>query len=116
MFAACINSHLEVANWLFEVGAADDIHINVAKWLFEVGASAVIHTKDNDGATPMWVICGHLLVALWLLLDGTANGDDGHVNRNVLYGDVPTIDLPSAPPSCTWSLRTPLLRSPFSLR
>ena len=56
-----------MAQWLFEVGAAEDIrtkdnggatrllraclggHLDVAQWLFEVGAAEDIRTKDNVG-------------------------------------------------------------------
>ena len=51
MLRACERGHLEVAKWLFEVGASDDIHV-----------------KKIDGFTP--IICarfgGHQEVVDWL--------------------------------------------------
>jgi hypothetical protein len=42
---------------------------------------------------------GNLKVALWLLLQGAANDDDGHVDRAIISSDtcLRTIDLLFAP-------------------
>ena len=42
----------------------------------------------NGGHTPMF-IADHPNVAQWLLLQGAANGDDGHVDRTLLLSEVP---------------------------
>ena len=58
MHEACLNGHLSVCQWLFEVGAAGDI------------------TKtDVDGFTPMHRACedGHLSVCQWLVLNSALN-------------------------------------------
>ena len=48
MHVACANGHLEVAEWLFGAGAAEDVR-----------------TANIDGCTPMFGACanGHLVVA-----------------------------------------------------
>ena len=75
--------YLDLAKWLFEVGAAEDIrtrnnngwtpilmacsegHLDTAKWLFEVGAADNIQTGDNEGAMLIHIVCfcGNLDVA-----------------------------------------------------
>jgi len=82
--------HLEVAKWLFSVGAAEDVrtkdndartpmsvacqkgHLHVAKWLFLKDAGDDIRTKDEIGTCPMDLACagGHLDVAQWLFSVG----------------------------------------------
>ena len=72
-------------------------HLDVAQWLFKVGAAADIRTKSNDGFTPMFVAChqGHLDVAQWLLLQGAADGDDGHVDSVILHDNAPEENRPA---------------------
>lgn len=94
MFAACECGHKNVAQWLFEVGAADDIFVedgshgctpmfaackagqlDVVEWLLDSGASNDIRTKDCYGNTPMHAVCreGRLDVAMWLYKVGAAD-------------------------------------------
>ena len=105
-----------MAQWLFKVGAAEDIrtkdnngstpllsacnggHLDVAHWLFEVGAAEDIRTKNNYGRTPLLRACdgGHLDVAQWLILAGAANNvTTGHVDQGILTRDVRQSDRPS---------------------
>ena len=92
MIKACENGHLEVAQWLFGSGAAEDVrtthfdgstpiilacsngHLEVAKWLFDAGAAEDVRTAYRDGQTPMHWACtnGHLEVAKWLTGAGAA--------------------------------------------
>jgi len=104
MLTVCSRGHLEVAKWLFAMGA--DIqpstkpspmfsacamnHLDVVKWLFEVGAD--IRSEGSILDTPLNIACrcGNLGVGLWLLLQGAANGADGHVDQDFLGNSVPS--------------------------
>jgi len=81
MYAACFGGHLHVAKWLFEKGAAEDIR-----------------TTDNNGSTPLSRSCRHLDVAAWLVLQGAANNDEGHVDQAILQRDVRAGHLPNLIP------------------
>ena len=93
MMLACHGGFYQVAQWLFEVGAADDIrtkinvgntpmmlaclngHLQVAQWLFEVGAAGDIRTTNTGGNTPMMAACdqGYFPMAQWLILAGAVS-------------------------------------------
>ena len=64
MYVPCQKGNLEVAQWLFGAGAAEDVR-----------------TPDNGGFTPMFWACdkGHLEVALWLIHSGAATNTTGHI-------------------------------------
>ena len=86
------HGHLEVVQWLFGAGAAEDVrtatnhgltpmlmacesgHFEVAQWLFGAGAAEDVRTANKNGRTPMLVACanGHLEVAQWLFGAGAA--------------------------------------------
>jgi ankyrin repeat protein len=69
MYAACHEGHLEVAQWLFGAGAAEDVR-----------------TPDNGGFTPIFFACsnGHLEVALWLIHSGAATNTTGHIDAIIM--------------------------------
>jgi len=74
MLCACRNGYLHVAKWLFEVGAAEDIS-----------------TPTADGETPLGSALrnehfhnAHFHVIVWLILQGAANNDEGHVDHTIL--------------------------------
>ena len=54
-------------------------HLDVAKWLFAVGAAGDIRTKDSDERTPILLACyhGNLDVAKWLFEVGAAEDTCG---------------------------------------
>ena len=115
MMAACRVGHLDTAKWLFEVGAAADIRVkdvdgetpmwaacnwrrlDTAKWLFEVGAAEDIHTVTLKGCSTLEAVCStdfswgpdRTPMVHWLVLQGVANGEDGHVDRRVLRRALP---------------------------
>ena len=71
MLWACDNGHLEVAQWLYGAGSAEDVRtanelswtpmhfacenglLVVAQWLFGAGAAEDVRTADHGGYTPM---------------------------------------------------------------
>ena len=84
---ACQKGEINVCQWLYENGAAEDItratstasatpmilawqegHLAVCRWLFDMGAAADITTMDKEGESPMWIACyqGRLPVCEWL--------------------------------------------------
>ena len=70
MLIACQNGHLEVAQWLFGAGAAEDVR-----------------TASTNGTTPMFIACenGYLKVAQWLICNGAANNTStGHIDVSVM--------------------------------
>ena len=88
MRLACYGGHLDVARWLFEVGAAEDTR-----------------TPSNSGKTPMSLACSkdHFNVAEWLILVGAANNTTGHVDEGTLADAVqPT----TTRRIISWSLRS----------
>jgi len=111
MMVACMKGNIEIAKWLFKVGAAEDIRtkddygatpmfgacmcdkLNMAKWLFEVGAAEDIHT-NAFGSTPLKGTLESsrdgrdlLQMTLWLLLQGAASDDAGHVTWHKIRQD-----------------------------
>ena len=60
-------------------------HLEVAKWLFEADAREDIRAPNNEGITPMMMAClqGHLDIAKWLFENGAAADirDNGHCSR-----------------------------------
>jgi hypothetical protein len=49
-------------------------------------SSTYFDTKTDAGFTPMSAACED--VVQWLILEGAANNDDGHVDRAILQRDV----------------------------
>jgi len=97
---ACQGGHLEVAQWLVELGGTGDIrtadicdqtpfllacvggHLEVAQWLFGTGAAGDINEQTTDeygqSMTLMYSACrgGHLDLVKWLYSLGATKGGD----------------------------------------
>ena len=86
----------------------------MCQWLFEVGASTDITRATNRGFTPMYVAClkGHLSVCQWLILNGALNGEEDHVDEDIIIRDVRT-NLQSAAALQTWSQEMISIHSTF---
>ena len=105
MLIACVSGHLEVLQWLFGAGAAEDMrtadedggtpmltacingHLEVVQWLFGAGAAEDVRTADNSGWTPMFIGClnGHLVVVQGLICNGAANNTSiGHIDASFM--------------------------------
>jgi hypothetical protein len=84
---ACEHGHLEVAQWLMEIGNDDDAcmyyidnylfalvcnngHLEVARWLYEISLTSDIPWVDPEDHTAFRWACemGHLHVAQWIAL------------------------------------------------
>jgi len=105
MFVACGEGDLEVAKYLFKLGAKDDIrvrdsfgntpmlevcargHLGVAQWLLDVGAAKDIQRRTASRRTPLHWAClgGHVDVAQWLIDEGCA----GDLRATDAYGCTP---------------------------
>ena len=75
MLSACRNGHLSVCEWLFKVGATEDIT-----------------RANNGGDTPMLLACGngHASVQHWLILKGALKPTpDGHTDPDIITRDIP---------------------------
>ena len=62
-------------------------HLDVAKWLYEVGAAEDIRTKNHKEGTPLQVASSHdqHSTVYWLILQGAANDESsGHVDAGIL--------------------------------
>jgi hypothetical protein len=75
-------------------------HLSVCKWLFEVGASADITKANNNGATPMWSASdeNHIPVQQWLALKGALTSDNanGHTDDAIIRRNIPDADQRTA--------------------
>lgn len=62
-------------------------HLEICRWLFDVGAAEDIRTRDNDGNPPMMYASqeGHLQVCCWILMHSGCNGEDGHVDEDLVH-------------------------------
>ena len=96
MHLACQEGHLEVAQWLFDHSASEDVrtaddhgwtpmhtaciygHVEVAQWLFDVSTSEDMRKADRFGLTPIILAWknGHLEVVLWIILNSAANNNN----------------------------------------
>ena len=111
---ACGTGSLDVAKWLYFVGAAEDVrtrtklaaltpmciaaffgHLHVVKWLFEVGSAEDIRTLTTQGNNPLKYAAlrfNHSVVT-WLVLHGAASDEfSGHVDHLTLFRDMPTAE------------------------
>ena len=62
------------------MGACEGDHLGMAEWLFEVGGAEDIRTKSSGGWTPVMAACNHLDVYQWLLLESAANDNGFYVD------------------------------------
>lgn len=115
---ACDYGYLDIATWLFEVGAdilsVDNagwttMHIacasgslDVAKWLFEVGAANDIQPNEREDSGAIRIgfspLCSassffcdgpyYFQTMLWLVLQGAANDARGHFDAAILERDL----------------------------
>ncbi len=78
---ACLNGHLQVAQWLLEIEPDIDVsaknefafqhtcengHLGVAQWLWEVSNQTIDISADNEFAFQCACSNGHLQIAQWL--------------------------------------------------
>ena len=103
-FLAVITDH--VGNLMHVACEAGGLHI--VRRLFLLSAADDIRVQNSRGETPLCLACkeGHLDVAKWLVLQGAAgHTDDGHVDSEVLLGDVPQRDVPVLRDSLDFCIR-----------
>ena len=102
--------------------ACDGVYLTIAKWLVERGVD--IRAKTDDGSSALYFVCNDIYeidcrnndfdkdepedhrdrymsrdlvpTAHWLVLQGATNGDDGHVDPEVLRRDVCDYGAPLA--------------------
>ena len=86
----------------------------MCQWLFEAGASADITRADDDGDTPMFISCQgeHLSVCQWIILNGALNGEEDHVDEDIIIRAVRT-NSQSATALQTWSQEMISIHSTF---
>jgi len=105
MLVACNGGHFLVAQWLFKVGAADDIttkdsfnlspmftacvrgQLRLAQWLFKVGAAEDIRIHDKLNITPFWAAYegdNHVVVNWLIEVGAVMNPVTNQVNMKLI--------------------------------
>jgi len=67
-------------------------HLSVCEWLYKMGATEDISKANNSGNTPMFMGCdnGHPSIQRWLILKGALKPTpDGHTDPNIIRRDIP---------------------------
>jgi hypothetical protein len=70
-------------------------HLDVVKWLYEAGTGEKICNKNSTGWTPLWYASrnNRKSTVLWLILQGAANDESGHVEAKILVQDTSRDDF-----------------------
>ena len=67
----------------------------MVKWLYEAGTGENICNKNSTGWTPLWYASrnNRKSTVLWLILQGAANDESGHVEAKILVQDTSRDDF-----------------------
>ena len=93
---------MDNCGWTPMLVSCQNAYLDLAKWLYEVGAAESIRTKTKGDISPLRIItqqrCSHVAPAceptvLWLVLQGAANDEvSGHVDAWILERDT-SVDI-----------------------
>ena len=116
LWAAAFEGHLRIVAWLIKNGAGEDIcrslwdprHTMCAtpflaacsnlqsrtdgfallRVMFENGAAESIRVRDEYGDTPLIKSRKRADICTWLIINGAANGADGHASPDIMYDEL----------------------------